>query len=143
MSFVGKSFTGRLNSQLAAGRGTFVDDVLLPGMTFMAVLRSPHAHARIRSIDTRAARSLPGVVDVVTGQDVLAHLRPIPGGHDPKGLGAKSVNWYSLCVDRARFVGEAVAAVVAEDKYTAYQALGHIDVDYEVLPAVTDVFAAL
>lgn len=143
MRYVGRAVTGLTNAQLAAGKGTFVDDIQLPGMTYAAILRSPYAHARIRSIDTKKAEGLPGVVYVITGQEVKANMNPVPEADDPRPLGARPVKWYSLCPERARFVGEAVAAVVAEDKHTAYQALGLIDVDYEVLPAVTDPEEAL
>jgi carbon-monoxide dehydrogenase large subunit len=107
-------------------------------MTYMAVLRSPYAHARIRAIDTTKAEELPGVVCVTTGKDVQANMNPITEAYDTRAMGAKGVAWYSLCPERVRFVGEAVAAVVAEHKYTAYEALDLIDVDYEELPAVTD-----
>jgi carbon-monoxide dehydrogenase large subunit len=138
MKYVGQGLTGLTNPQLVAGQGTFVDDVHLPGMTYMAVLRSPHAHARIRSIETREAQQLAGVVYVITGQEVKAVMNPITEAYDTRAMGAKGVHWYSLCPERVRFVGEAVAAVVAEDKYTASEALDLIDVDYEALPAVTD-----
>ena len=141
---VGKRYPGRTNRTLVAGRGIYVDDVRPPGvMNFMAVLRSPHAHALICSIDTSRAEALPGVVAVVTGAEIAAHTNPIPQGWDTAAIGAHQVRWYALCVDRARYVGEAVAAVVAETKHAANLALGHIDVDYEPLTAVADVGAAL
>ncbi|MEZ5101648.1 MAG: xanthine dehydrogenase family protein molybdopterin-binding subunit [Thermoleophilia bacterium] len=143
MSYVGQSIPMLTNAQLVAGKGTFTDDVQLPGMTFMAVLRSPYAHARIRSIDTAAAEALPGVLAVVTGQEILENTNPIPETYDTAAVGARGVEWYSLCIDRARYVGEAVAAVVAEDRFAAYEALDLIEVDYEELPAVTDPVAAM
>lgn len=143
MGYVGVSVPGLLNARLAAGKGTFVDDIQLPGMTYAAILRSPHAHARIRSINTQAAEQLPGVVCVITGREVRKHMNPISPAWDAKEVGAKTVDWYALVVDRARFVGEAVAAVVAEHKHIAYQALELIEVDYEVLPAVADPEEAL
>src|SRR5262249_46378225 len=94
------------NARLAAGKGTFGDDVQLPGMAFMAVLRSPYAHARIRGIDVSAAEALPGVLSVVTGKEIGQQTNPIPETYDTAAVGAKGVNWYALCVDRARFVGE-------------------------------------
>jgi aerobic carbon-monoxide dehydrogenase large subunit len=143
MGYVGVSVPGLLNPRLAAGKGTFVDDIHLPGMTYAAILRSPHAHARIRSINTRPAEQLPGVIYVITGREVREHMSPISPAWDAREIGAKTVDWYALVIDRARFVGEAVAAVVAEDNHTAYQALELIEVDYEVLPAVTDPEEAL
>ena len=140
---VGKSYTGRTNRTLVMGRGTYVDDVRPGGdMSFMAVLRSPHAHALIRSIDTSRADALPGVLAVVTGAEIAAHTKPIPQGWDTAAIGAHQVEWYALCLGRARYVGEAVAAVVADTKHTANLALGYVDVEYEPLPAVTDVRAA-
>jgi aerobic carbon-monoxide dehydrogenase large subunit len=143
VSYVGQSMPMMTNAQLAAGKGTFVDDVQLPGMTFMAVLRSPYAHARIRGIDVSAAAALPSVLRVVTGEEIGLYTNPIPETYDTAAVGAKGVNWYALCVDRARFVGEAVAAVVAEDRFAAYEALDLIEVDYEELPAVADPEQAL
>lgn len=138
MKYVGQSLTALTNSQLVAGKGTFVDDIQLPGMTYMAVLRSQYAHARIRSIDTASAKRFPGVLYVATGQEIKENMNPITEAYDTRAMGAKGVKWYSLCPERVRFVGEAVAAVVAEEKHTAYEALNLIDVDYEVLRAVTD-----
>ncbi len=141
---VGRRYAGRTNRPLATGRGQYVDDIKPGGdLSYMAVLRSPHAHAAIRSIDTSRAEALPGVLAVVTGEEIAERTRPIPQGWDTAAVGAQQVRWFSLCVDRARYVGEAVAAVVADTKYTANLAVGHIDVDYGPLPAATDVGAAL
>ena len=141
---VGRRYPGRTNRTLVAGRGRYVDDIRPGGdLSYMAVLRSPHAHAAIRSVDTSRAEALPGVLAVVTGSEIAARTKPIPQGWDTAAVGAQQVEWFSLCVDRARYVGEAVAAVVAETKYTANLALGYIDVDYEPLPAATDVRTAL
>ena len=138
MTYVGQRVPSLTNTRLVAGRGKFVDDITLPGMTYLAVLRSPYAHARIRSIDTSAAEALPGVVHVITGREVAENMNPIPETYDTAAVGAKGVKWYALCTDRARYVGEAVAGVVAEDKFTAYEALELIDVDYEELPVAAD-----
>ena len=134
MTYVGQEIPSLTNTKLVAGKGTFVDDISLPGMAHAAVLRSPYAHARIRSIDTARAEALPGVLCVVTGSEVKEQTNPIPETYDTAAVGAKGVKWYALCVDRARYVGEAVAAVVAEDRFTAYAALDLIEVDYEELP---------
>jgi carbon-monoxide dehydrogenase large subunit len=140
---IGARYTGLTNRDLAAGIGTFVSDIQLPGMAYMAVLRSPIAHARIISIDTTAAEALEGVVYVMTGQEAKAVFNPIPEAWNTAEVGAKRVDWYPLVPDRARYVGEAVAAVVAEDKYTAQLALGLIDVEYETLDIVSDAEAAM
>src|SRR5262249_683598 len=138
MTYVGQEVPSLTNTRLVAGRGQFVDDIQLPGMTHAAILRSPYAHARIRSVDTAAAEALPGVLCVRAGGEVAEEMNPIPETYDTAAVGAKGVRWYALCVDRARYVGEAVAAVVAEDKFTAYAALDLIEVDFEPLPVVSD-----
>lgn len=143
MTYVGQGRPGLRNRQLVAGRGTFVADVRLPRMAECAVLRSPLASARIRSIDTSRAEQLAGVLYVATGCEIAANTDPIPASWNALEMGAKSVDWYALCPDRVRYVGEAVAAVVAEDLFTAEEALELIDVDYERLPAVVDPARAL
>jgi carbon-monoxide dehydrogenase large subunit len=140
---IGREYTGLNNRDLAAGLGSFVGDIKLDRMAHAAILRSPHAHARIVSIDTSAAAALPGVLYTMTGAEAREVFSPIPEGWNTKEVGAKHVDWYPLIADRVRYVGEAVAAVVAEDKYTAYQALRLIDVEYEVIEAVTDAHAAM
>jgi carbon-monoxide dehydrogenase large subunit len=143
MGYVGQRIAGLRNKQLVAGKGTFVGDIEIPGLSYMAVLRSPYAHALIRSIDTSRAEELPGVLLIVTGAEIAAETDPIPEAWDPSEVGARSIRWYSLAPERVRFVGEAVAAVVAEDKFTAYKALDYIEADYEELPAVVDPEEAL
>jgi aerobic carbon-monoxide dehydrogenase large subunit len=138
MTYVGKHVPSLTNAKLVAGKGMFVDDISLPRMAYAAILRSPYAHARIRSVDVSRAESLPGVLCAVTGTEVRESMNPIPETYDTAAVGAKGVKWYALCVDRARYVGEAVAAVVAEDKFTAYAALDLVEVDYEELPVVAD-----
>src|SRR5581483_11952709 len=142
MKYVGQSLPSITNPKLATGHGQFTADVDLPGMCWMAVLRSPYAHARIASIDTSAAKALPGVVAVVTGRD-LVPLGPIPATANPAAYGGKARDNWALAPDRVGFVGEAVAAVVAEDRYTAHAALQHIAVEWEELPVVHDAEEAL
>jgi carbon-monoxide dehydrogenase large subunit len=141
--YVGKPLVGRKNRQLSAGRGQYVADLYPANVAYMAVLRSPHAHARILDIDVTRADVHPGVLSVITGREIREKTRPIPQGWDTEEVGAHQVDWYSLCVDRARYVGEAVAAVVAESKYAANEALSLIDVSYELLPAVVDLVEAV
>jgi carbon-monoxide dehydrogenase large subunit len=143
VTYVGERITGLNNRRLAAGKGMFVADVTLPGMTHAAVVRSPFAHARVRSVDVEAARALPGVLCVVTGEEIRERTNPIPGSWEPADMGAKEVDWYALAPDRVRYVGEAVAAVVAETAQAAREAANLVDVDYEELPAVLDPVAAL
>ena len=143
MRYVGKRIAGLNNRQLVAGKGCFVADVELPGMTHCVVVRSPFAHARIRAIDKSAAERVPGVLCVVTGEEILANTNPIPGSWEPSDMDAKEVQWYALAVERVRYVGEAVAAVVAETLFAAEEAATLLDIDYEELPAVIDPMKAL
>ena len=140
---IGRPIPSTASPTLAAGRGTYINDIDRPGMAHAAFVRSPYAHARIRAVDTTRAVARPGVIRVLTGAEALSELRPIPSGADPVAMGARSVEWRALAADRVRYVGEAVAAVIAEDRWTAYAALDDVDVDYEELPAVTDPLAAL
>ncbi|HKA10516.1 MAG TPA: aerobic carbon-monoxide dehydrogenase large subunit [Candidatus Dormibacteraeota bacterium] len=127
---IGESIKRKEDGRFLVGRGNYLDDVSLPGMLHMAILRSPHAHARIRSIDAAAASVVPGVVAVVTGELMAQHnlaWMPTLSG-DTQAV---------LATDKVRFQGQEVAAVVAETKYAAEDAVGLIQVDYDVLPAVT------
>lgn len=116
------------------GSAQFTADLVVPGMTYGRVLRSPMPHALIKSIDAGAAEALPGVVAVLTGQDVL-DIDPYYG-HAIKDRPL-------VAIDRVRFIGEPVAVVIAEDEATAAEALGLIEVEYEELPAATTLAAAL
>jgi len=140
---VGQSIPGLTNRRLARGRGRYVADVALPGALHVAIVRSPHAHALIRAIDAAAAEATPGVACVVTGAEIGERTNPLPEGWDTTRARARRVDWYALCQDRVRYVGEAVAAVVAADPATAIAAAGLVDVDYQVLPAVSSAEAAL
>jgi putative selenate reductase molybdopterin-binding subunit len=131
---VGKSERRVDSVKLATGRGTFVDDVAPPGLLQARILRSPHAHALIRRIDASAARSLPGVVCVLTHEDVPR----VP--YTTAGQGWPEPSPYdSVMLDRkVRFVGDRVAVVAAEDAELAQRACEAIEVEYEPLPAVFD-----
>ena len=133
---VGHSIKRKEDDRFVRGRGTYIDDVALPGMLHMALLRSPVAHARIVSIDAAAAAAHTDVVAVVTGADLAAHnlaWMPTLSG-DTQAV---------LATDKVRFQGQEVAAVVATDPYVARDALELIDVEYEELPVVTDPRRAL
>ncbi len=124
------------DERFVRGKGQYLDDIKLPGMLHMEILRSPHAHARIRSVDVSKARAVPGVVAVITGQDLAAHnlaWMPTLSG-DTQAV---------LATDKVRFQGQEVAAVVAENVYIAKDAVELIEVDYEPLPAVVDPKKAL
>jgi carbon-monoxide dehydrogenase large subunit len=119
------------DARFLRGKGTYVDDIVLPGMLYGAVLRSPHAHARVRSVDTSAAEAHPRVKAVITGA-LLESLKLawMPSlSHDVVAV---------LATDKVRFQGQEVAFVVAEDRYSARDALELIEVDYEPLPPMID-----
>jgi aerobic carbon-monoxide dehydrogenase large subunit len=126
--------------RLLRGGGRYVDDFVLPRMVFGHVLRSPHAHAQIRSIDVRAAKQMPGVLAVLTGADWKASGwsdLPVAGGMKrPGGLPSYKPRFPALVQDRVRWVGDYVAFVVAETKNQAMDAAERIEVEYEPLPAI-------
>jgi len=143
MNYIGQSIPAFTNRVLVAGKGTFVGDVGFADPTYLAILRSPHGHALIRSVEVTRARTVPGVLMVLTGAEVRTVMKPMPWASDPADIGGNSIPIHPLAGERVRFVGEPVAAVVAENKFVAYAALEQINVDYEPLPAVTDAVAAL
>ena len=126
------------DAALLSGKGQFIDDLgVKPGTLYAAVLRSPHAHAKLINIDTSAAQSMPGVRAVVTRDDVQRWAAPfVVGVKQP-------MEHWCLAVDRVRYVGEPVAVVVAEDRYLAEDALDLIQVEYEPLTAVTVIERAI
>jgi carbon-monoxide dehydrogenase large subunit len=134
--------------RLVTGTSAYVGDIALAGMHHVAFVRSPHAHARIRSIDVAPALKRPGVRAVVTGRDIRAHCQPVPLGSGGEGGGGDSGanvgrKHYPLSIDRVRHVGEPVAVVVAASAELAADAAAVVVVDWEVLPAVTGPFAAM
>jgi carbon-monoxide dehydrogenase large subunit len=127
---------------LLQGRGRYVDDIQLPRMLHAAFLRSPHAHARIVAIETRRAAGCPGVAAVYTGADLAARCRPYAGvlAHFE---GMKAAPQYPLAIDRALWQGEPVAAVIAESRAAAEDAVQALEVEWEPLAALTDPAQAL
>jgi carbon-monoxide dehydrogenase large subunit len=126
---IGHSVRRKEDDRFIRGRGNYIDDITLPGMLHMAILRSPYAHAKLNSIDASAAQSMPGVVAVVTGELMAQHnlaWMPTLSG-DTQAV---------LVTDKVRFQGQEVAAVIADDPYVARDALEHIEVDYEPLGVV-------
>ena len=156
--FIGRPMPRFEDLRLVRGAGSYTDDVSIPGQAFAVFVRAPHAHASIASIDAAAARSRPGVLAVLTGDDYVAdgHLGM---AHFPNPADAVDIRFPSfaskpeqkildelqlpLAVSRVRYVGEAVAVVVADTLLAARDAAEHVQVEYEVLPAVTDVLEAL
>jgi aerobic carbon-monoxide dehydrogenase large subunit len=126
---IGEPIKRKEDGRFIRGKGNYLDDVELPGMLHMAIMRSPHAHARIKSVDTAAASAMPGVIAVVTGELMAQHkLAWMPTlSYDTQAV---------LATDKVRFQGQEVAAVIAETLYQAEDARDAIIVDYDVLPAV-------
>jgi len=141
VKFIGDRLRRKEDPRLLTGRGRYVGDVALPGMLHAAVLRSPHAHARIVSIHVGRARAQAGVVDVITAADLGPMARELPCV--PLHPALRHRNFTPLPVDRVRFVGEAVAVVVAASRYTAEDARDLIDVVYDPRPAAPGPEAAL
>ena len=141
-SYIGRSVPRPNLERLTQGRGLYVSDVVLPRMVHVAYVRSPHAHARIVSIDTAAAKKSKGVVAVVTGAELAKIITPWVGVLTHlKGL--KSAPQHAIAIDRACWAGEAVCAVVATSRALAEDAAEHVIVEYEELTAVTDPETAL
>ena len=136
---IGQAVSRFEDPRLLRGGGKYVDDIALPGMAFGHVLRSPHAHATIKSIDTTAAKAAPGVLCVLTGEDWIKSGwgdLPVPGTHKRRdGSTNYKPRYPALVKDRVRFVGDYVAFVVAETKNQAMDACELIEVEYETLPA--------
>ena len=139
-TWIGKSAARREDAPLIRGKGRYIADIAPPGVVQMAIVRSPFPHARINSIDTSAALALDGVHLVLTAADL-------------EGIGAFPTIWRlpgqkhsdtpALAGDKVRYVGEPVAAVVADTRYIAEDALGLVDVDYDVLDHVVDTEKAI
>ncbi len=136
-SWIGKSMKRVEDPRLLVGRGTYADDVNLPEMAHAAILRSPHAHARIKRIDKTKAEALPGVLIVMTGAEAAEVTGPLPTWGNPP------VYQYCIAKDKVLHVGEAVVAVVAETRYIAEDACDLVEVEYEPLPVVVDPEEAL
>ncbi len=134
--WMGQPIKRKEDPRLISGLGKFVDDLKLPGMAYVAILRSPYGHAKIKRLDVSKAEQMPGVVCSLTGVEVskltdpFLQISPSP---------ANKLNDYCLAVDKVHFVGEPVAAVVGETRAIAEDALEAIQVEYEVLPSVVDV----
>src|ERR1700731_5462775 len=141
MPYVGQSLRRREDMKFLTGNGRYVDDIKLPGMLYLAILRSPHAHALITGVDLSAARTVAGVRLALAGADLsgkIGNIKPnwvVPGTVVPD----RPV----MAVNRVRFVGECVALTVAETPEAAYDALERIEVTYEALAAVIDEAAAI
>ena len=142
--WVGTALRRREDPRLITGRGTYVEDITLPGTLWCAFVRSPEAHARITSIDASAAREHDGVVAVYTHEDMAGDLQgPLPCGWAPEGVEVKAAEHWPLAAGTVTHVGEAVAVVVGTDRYGVVDAAEDVVVEYDPLPVVTDPEAAL
>lgn len=128
----------REDPRLIAGKASYTDDITLPGLLHAVMVRSPHAHARIAKIDVEAARKTPGVVAVFTGADLAGKVGPLPCAWLIPNSELKTPAHPAVAVDRVRYVGDAVAVVIAQDRYSARDGAEAVQVDYKTLPVVTD-----
>ena len=136
-TWVGKDIKRREDPGLLMGTVTYVNDMKLPGMLYAAVLRSPYAHARILSVNTEAAKKVPGVHAVLSGSNAAEFLDPMPT------FCAEPVVERAIALEKVRYMGEAVAVVAAESRYIAEDALELIEIEWELLPTVSDPVAAM
>jgi carbon-monoxide dehydrogenase large subunit len=153
-SGIGQPVRRREDLRLVRGAGRYTADENLPGQVYAVMVRSPHAHARIRAIATEKAKAAPGVLAVLTGADFVADgLKPIPHKvwsqhpaetqlHNREGATFFETPHYPMPTDKARFVGEALAIVIAETVHAAKDGAERVEIDYDVLPAVTATVAA-
>ncbi|NCZ93363.1 MAG: xanthine dehydrogenase family protein molybdopterin-binding subunit, partial [Actinobacteria bacterium] len=140
---IGTRMLRREDPALLTGEAKFTNDLAIPGALHLAVLRSPHAHAKIKRIDASAARALPGVVAVYSGADLASMwAAPMPCAW-PVTPDMKNPPHYPIAVDKVTYVGDGVAAVLATSETASRDALDLIEVDYDVLPAVIDLEEAL
>ena len=140
MRYAGKPIKRFEDARLITGNGVYIDDVRIPDMLYAVVVRSDHAHALIRSISTNHARESQGVVDVITGVDLVGVLPNIP----IRAMGDRSVDEFNppehpvLAQDKVCYVGQPVAVVVAENPYLARDGAELVEVDYQPLAPVID-----
>jgi carbon-monoxide dehydrogenase large subunit len=139
----GSGIKRREDPRLITGQAKYTDDFVLPGMAHLSVVRSPYAHAKIRAIRTKKAAGMPEVLGVFTGKDMAdAGFGPIPCAWVVPNSEAKTPPYPPIAIDVVRYVGNAVAIVVATDRYRARDAADAVEVDYEPLPVVVDAFKA-
>src|ERR1700733_4940751 len=139
---LGKARLRKEDARLITGQTNWTDNIILPGMLHMAFVRSPYAHAKITSVDVSAAKQLPGVIAAFSGADFANEQGSLPCAW-PVTPDIVIPDHPPMAVDEVRYVGEAVAVVVARDRYAAADALEAIEIDYEPLPPVLDIRTAL
>src|SRR5664279_5181095 len=140
---IGASVVRKEDKRFITGKGRYVDDIKLMGMTYAHFVRSPHAHAKVKGIDSKAALAMPGVIAVLTGSEIVADKvgNLICGWaiSSKDGSPMKMGAWPAMAPETVRFVGQAVAVVIAETKNQAKDAADAVIVNYEELPAVADI----
>ncbi len=143
-SLIGAEVKRKEDPRLITGRGAYVGDMKLPGMQYVAFVRSPYPHALVNSIDASEAKAMPGVMDVITGQDIAKLCGPMPigaggeGSSELDGLAVRPHSHYPISYGTVRHVGEIVAAVLASSAALATDAASAVQVDYTPLPAAVD-----
>lgn len=144
---IGARVVRKEDRRFITGKGRYVDDIKLVGMTHAHFVRSPHAHANVKSVDASAAMQMPGVLAVLTGRqlvdDKIGNLICGWAITSKDGSAMKMGAWPAMAPETVRFVGQAVAVVIAESKNLARDAAEAVVVDYEELPAVPDIRAAI
>ncbi|MBM3518643.1 MAG: xanthine dehydrogenase family protein molybdopterin-binding subunit, partial [Alphaproteobacteria bacterium] len=141
--WVGKRYRRREDSRLMFGKGQYLADLAAPGMAHLVFVRATHAHARLKGVDTSAAAKLPGVLAVITGAQLKNEINGFPLPVVVPALPARYPKFFPLAIDKVKFHGEPVAAVVAVDKYQAEDAALAVRIEYEPLPVVLDAETAL
>ena len=140
--YLGLSTRSKEGPRFATGQGRYTDDFTEPGMLQAVFIRSPHAHARILGVEAQDALNRQDVFAVVTPEDIKRDTRPFRPGRYAAGL-KTPIEEYAGAVDKVRYVGEPLGAIAARDRSTAEDVLESITVDYEILPAITDVHQAV
>lgn len=135
--WIGRPVRRTEDPRFIRGRATYVADLILPQMLHAAVVRSPHAHARLIGVSTSSAQRVPGVVEVITAADIEDRLHPLPA-NAVEGAVVASIGHPPLATDRVRYVGQPVAVVIASSAAAAHDAAAALDVEYDVLPALLD-----
>jgi aerobic carbon-monoxide dehydrogenase large subunit len=138
---IGKALLRREDYRFVTGQGRYLDDVVVPGSLHAHFVRSPHAHARIRSIDVTDALQAEGVIAIVSGRELAEWTTPLRMAPPIEGL--RAVEFSTLPIDKVRFIGDPVACIVARDRYLAEDAAERVNVEYEALDAVADLDHAL
>ncbi len=141
--WVGQAMRRKEDPRMITGRGRYVDDMVLSGMLYMAVIRSTEAHANIVSIDTSGAKDYEGVHGVFTGEDLHDLASPMPMAWVPPGVEVKTPELWPLARGEVKYVGQAVAVVIGESKYGVVDAAEQVLVEYDPLPVCVDPEEAL